>query len=386
VNTKAKPLVLDPDAALDVQLDAYEDWYRRYYEENLDDESRPYPIDPEGPRVVLAPGLGVIAAGTNAAKARVSQELYERARAVITLAAGAGGFASLSEPEAFAVEYWPLERYKLGLAPAPRELEGRIALVTGGASGIGRAIAERFAAEGAHVAIVDIDETGATEVAASLCELHGERRALAFGVDVTDEASVAHAFQRTVLEWGGLDVVVSNAGVAVSAPVEETTRDTWDRNFDVLVRGYFLVAQQAIDVMRRQGIGGTIVFVGSKNALAAGKNAAAYSAAKAAELHLARCLAEETGADGIRVNTVNPDAVLRGSSIWNSEWRAERARAYGIADEELEDHYRDRTTLRVAVYPEDVAEAALFFASDRSAKSTGNIVNVDGGVATAYPR
>jgi rhamnulose-1-phosphate aldolase/alcohol dehydrogenase len=386
VNTKAKPLVLDPDAALDVQLDAYEDWYRRYYEENLDDESRPYPIDPEGPRVVLAPGLGVIAAGTNAAKARVSQELYERARAVITLAAGAGGFASLSEPEAFAVEYWPLERYKLGLAPAPRELEGRIALVTGGASGIGRAIAERFAAEGAHVAIVDIDEAGATEVAASLCELHGERRALAFGVDVTDEASVAHAFQRTVLAWGGLDVVVSNAGVAVSAPVEETTRDTWDRNFDVLVRGYFLVAQQAIDVMRRQGIGGTIVFVGSKNALAAGKNAAAYSAAKAAELHLARCLAEETGADGIRVNTVNPDAVLRGSSIWNSEWRAERARAYGIADEELEDHYRDRTTLRVAVYPEDVAEAALFFASDRSAKSTGNIVNVDGGVATAYPR
>jgi rhamnulose-1-phosphate aldolase/alcohol dehydrogenase len=386
VNTKAKPLFLEPGRDLGAQLDAYEDWYRTYYADNLDDESRPYPIDPEGPRVVLAPGLGVVTAGTNARKARVSQELYERAIAVITLAAGAGGFASLTEAEAFAVEYWPLERYKLGLAPAPRELDGRVALVTGGASGIGRAIAERLAAEGAHVAIVDIDEAGAAEVAANIVDRHGARRALALPVDVTDETSVAGAFRATVLEWGGIDIVVSNAGVAVSAPVEETTRETWDRNFDVLVRGYFLVAQQAVDVMRRQGIGGSIVFIGSKNALVAGKNAAAYSAAKAAELHLARCLAEEAGPGGIRVNTVNPDAVLRGSAIWNSEWRAERARNYGIREDELEGYYRDRTTLRQAVYPEDVAEAALFFASDRSAKSTGNIVNVDGGVATAYPR
>ncbi|MDX6503232.1 MAG: hypothetical protein QOE29_357, partial [Gaiellaceae bacterium] len=287
VNTKAKPLFLEPGHDLDEQVDAYEAWYRSYYEDNLDDESRPYPIDPEGPRVVLAPGLGVITAGTNAAKARVSQELYERAMAVITLAAGAGGFASLTEEEAFAVEYWPLERYKLGLAPAPRELVGRVTLVTGGASGIGRAIAQRFAAEGAHVAIVDMNESGAEEVAANLCDRHGARRALALAVDVTDEASVARAFRTTVLEWGGIDIVVSNAGVAVSAPLEETTTALWDRNFDVLVRGYFLVAQQAVDVMRRQGIGGAIVFIGSKNGLAAGKNAAAYSAAKAAELHLA---------------------------------------------------------------------------------------------------
>ena len=385
VNTKAKPLFLT-DAALEEQLDAFESWYRNYYEANLDDESRPFPIDPTGPRVVLAPGLGLITSGTNAARARISNDLYQRAMAVIQLAGGAGGFTSLSEPEAFAIEYWPLERYKLTLAPPPRELEGRIALVTGAASGIGRAIAERLAAEGAHVAIADIDAAGAGDLAAVLCERYGVRRAQAVDMDVTDEKSVAQAFRSTVLAWGGVDIVVSNAGVAVSAPVEETTREVWDRNFDVLVRGYFLVAAQSIEIMRRQGIGGSIVFVGSKNALAAGRNAAAYSAAKAAELHLARCLAEEAGPAGIRINSVNPDAVLRGSAIWNSEWRAERAKAYGISEEKLEDYYRDRTTLRVAVYPEDVAEAALFFASDRSAKSTGNIVNVDGGVATAYPR
>ena len=385
VNTKARPLVLD-ERPVDEQLDAYEAWYRDYYVSNIDDESRPFAIDPPGPRVVLAPGLGVIAAGPNASKASVSRELYERAMAVIRLAAGAGGFESLSEPEAFAVEYWPLERYKLSLAPSSKELDGRVALVTGGASGIGRAIAARFAAEGAHVAIVDIDADGAAMVAASLCELHGARRAVAIGVDVTNAQSVASAFQTAVLAWGGVDIVVSNAGVAVSAPVLEMTQEAWDQNFDVLVRGYFFVAQNAIDVMRRQGIGGSIIFIGSKNALVAGKNAAAYSAAKAAELHLARCLAEEAGADGIRINTVNPDAVLRGSAIWNTEWRAERARAYGIAEDELEDFYRDRTTLRVAVYSEDIAEAALFLASDRSAKTTGNVINVDGGVAAAYPR
>jgi rhamnulose-1-phosphate aldolase/alcohol dehydrogenase len=385
VNTKAKPLFLTR-TPLGEQLDAYEAWYRAFYDEHLDDESRPFSIDPAGPRVVVAPGLGLITSGTNATRARVSNELYQRAMSVIRFAAGAGGFTSLSEAEAFAVEYWPLERYKLALAPAPKELDGRIALITGAASGIGRAIAERFAAEGAHVAIADIDTSGAGDVAAALCERHGARRALAVPVDVTDESSVAGAFRTTVLEWGGVDIVVSNAGVAVSAPLAETTREVWDRNFDVLARGYFLVAAAGVDVMRRQGIGGSIVFIGSKNGVAAGKNAAAYSAAKAAELHLARCLAEEIGADGIRINSVNPDAVLRGSSIWSSEWRAERAKAYGIPEEKLEDHYRDRTTLRVAVYPEDVAEAAFFFASDRSAKSTGNIVNVDGGVTTAYPR
>jgi NAD(P)-dependent dehydrogenase (short-subunit alcohol dehydrogenase family) len=205
--------------------------------------------------------------------------------------------------------------------------------------------------------------------------------------DVTDESSVVDAYRAGVLAFGGLDIVVSNAGIASSAPLAETTLELWDRNNDILARGYFLVAREAARVLRAQGLGGSVVFIGSKNALAPGKNAAAYSAAKAASLHLARCLAEELGGDGIRVNTVNPDAVLEGSRIWDSSWREERARAYGIAPEELEAHYRERTTLKVNVVPDDIAEAVLYFASPRrAAKSTGNVLNVDGGVALAYPR
>jgi len=198
---------------------------------------------------------------------------------------------------------------------------------------------------------------------------------------------VAAAFRSAVLAFGGVDLVVSNAGLASSDPIEETTVEAWDRNHSVLARGYFLVAREAFRVMRPQGTGGGIVFVASKNALVPGRNAAAYSSAKAAELHLARCLAEEGGTAGIRVNTVNPDAVLQGSRIWDSSWRRERAAAYGIAEEELEAFYRERTTLKVSVAPEDVAQAVLHFASAaRSGKSTGNVLNVDGGVAGAYPR
>jgi NAD(P)-dependent dehydrogenase (short-subunit alcohol dehydrogenase family) len=205
--------------------------------------------------------------------------------------------------------------------------------------------------------------------------------------DVLDESSVIEAYREAVLAFGGVDIVVSNAGIASSAPIEDTTLELWDRNNDILARGYFLVAREAARILRAQGTGGSIVFIGSKNALAPGKNAAAYSAAKAASLHLARCLAEELGGDGIRVNTVNPDAVLEGSRIWGSAWREERARAYGIAPDELEEHYRARTTLKVNVLPADIAQAVLYFASPRrSAKSTGNILNVDGGVALSYPR
>jgi NAD(P)-dependent dehydrogenase (short-subunit alcohol dehydrogenase family) len=204
---------------------------------------------------------------------------------------------------------------------------------------------------------------------------------------VLEEESIVDAYRAAVLAFGGIDIVVSNAGIASSAPLEETTLELWDRNNDILARGYFLVAREAARVLRAQGTGGSIVFIGSKNALAPGKNAAAYSAAKAASLHLARCLAEELGPDGIRVNTVNPDAVLEGSKIWDSAWRDERARAYGIPEEGLEEHYRARTTLKVNVLPADIAEAVLYFASPtRAAKSTGNILNVDGGVALAYPR
>jgi NAD(P)-dependent dehydrogenase (short-subunit alcohol dehydrogenase family) len=210
---------------------------------------------------------------------------------------------------------------------------------------------------------------------------------VAVHADVLDEQTVIDAYKAASLAFGGVDTVVSNAGIASSAPLEDTTLEVWDRNNDILARGYFLVAREASRVLRRQGTGGSIVFIGSKNALAPGRNAAAYSAAKAASLHLARCIAEELGPEGIRVNTVNPDAVLEGSRIWGSKWREERARAYGIAPDELEAHYRARTTLNVNVLPADIAEAVLFFASPRrAAKSTGNIVNVDGGIALAYPR
>jgi NAD(P)-dependent dehydrogenase (short-subunit alcohol dehydrogenase family) len=297
-------------------------------------------------------------------------------------ASALGGFVSLTDEESFAIEYWPLELYKLSLAPAPRELQGAVAFITGAAGGIGSAAARALAAEGACVVATDLDLDGARAVAEELGD-----GAVGVRADVLDEESVVAAYRRAVLAFGGVDVVVSNAGIASSAPLAETTLELWDRNNDILARGYFLVAREAAAVLRAQGIGGSIVFIGSKNALAPGKGAAAYSAAKAASLHLARCLAEELGPDGIRVNTVNPDAVLEGSRIWGSAWREERARAYGIEPDELEEFYRDRTTLKVNVLPADIAEAVLFFASPRrSGKSTGNVVNVDGGVALAYPR
>ena len=228
----------------------------------------------------------------------------------------------------------------------------------------------------------DLDEDGAAEAVEALAE-----RGLGVGGDVTSEAAVEEAFALAVEAFGGVDVVVSNAGVASSAAIEETTLAEWNRNQAILGTGYFLVSRAAFRRLREQGTGGSVVFVASKNAMVAGRNAAAYSAAKAAELHLARCLAEEGGAAGIRVNTVNPDAVLQGSRIWGSSWREERAAAYGIDPDQLEEHYRKRTTLGVNILPEDIAEAVMHFASDaRSGKSTGNVLNVDGGVPAAYPR
>jgi len=293
-----------------------------------------------------------------------------------------GGFTSLTTAESFAVEYWPLELYKLSLAPPPGELDGQVALVTGAAGGIGRAVMTALADAGACVVGFDLDGDGA---AAAVAE-HGDN-GLGVAGDVTDELDVAAAFEAATAAFGGVDLVVSNAGIASSAPLTETTLADWERNHRILGSGYFLVSRAAFELLERQGRGGSIVFVASKNAVVAGRNAAAYSSAKAAELHLARCLAEEGGAAGIRVNTVNPDAVLQGSKIWGSAWREERAAAYGIVPEELEEHYRKRTTLGVNVYPADIASAVLHFASERrSGKTTGNMLNVDGGVAAAYPR
>jgi rhamnulose-1-phosphate aldolase/alcohol dehydrogenase len=388
INTKHKPLVVpSADAeAVRTGVGEYADWYRGYYERNLDDESRPFPIDPAGPRVVLVPGIGIVTTGLDASGARTARDLYHRAIAVQDSANALGGFRSLSEEEAFAIEYWPLERYKLAQAPPRGELAGRVAVVTGGASGIGRAAARLLAARGAHVVVGDLNADGAEAVAGELVEAHGLRRAFAVRTDVTDEDAVAELVRRTVLAYGGVDVLVASAGLATSAPVVETSLAEWELNFAVLARGYFLAARETFKVLLEQRAGGSVVFVGSKNALVGGANAAAYSAAKAASLHLARCLAEEGGPHGIRVNTVNPDAVIEGSAIWSSDWKEERASTYGIDTDDLPAFYRGRTKLGVNVYPEDVAEAIAFFAGPRSAKSTGNVVNVDGGVTAAYPR
>jgi len=396
INTKHKPLVaaFDPEAdgaarlaeAFRSGVDEYAEWYRGYYARNVDDETRPFPIDPAGPRVVLVPGVGIVTAGPDAGRARFARDLYHRAIAVQDAADALGGFRSLSESEAFAIEYWPLERYKLAQAPPRGELAGRVALITGGASGIGRATARLLAARGAHVAVADLNQAGAEEVAAEVNAAHGLRRALALRVDVTSEDAVVEMTRRTVLEYGGLDILVASAGLATSAPVTETTLDDWEQNFAVLARGYFLAARETFRILLEQGRGGSVVFVASKNALVAGANASAYSSAKAASLHLARCLAEEGGPHGIRVNTVNPDAVIQGSSIWSSDWKAERASTYGVGEDELQTFYQGRTKLGVSVLPEDVAETIAFFAGPRSNKSTGNVVNVDGGVTAAYPR
>ncbi len=391
VHTKRLPLSISYDpqaddvAALRERIAAraadFREAYRTYVEEFGDETTEP--ADPD-PRVVLVQHVGLVSTGTTTKASGISRDLYHRAMEVMAGAEALGRFVSLDAGESFAIEYWPLELYKLAQAPPPGELQGQVAFVTGGAGGIGRATIDALGAAGACLVSFDLDADGAQDAVSGLGD-----RGLAVSGDVTSEDAVAGALRAAVERYGGVDIVVSNAGIASSAPIEETTLAEWNRNPAILGTGYFLVAREAFKVLRAQGRGGSIVFVASKNALVAGRNAAAYSSAKAAELHLARCLAEEGGGAGIRANTVNPDAVLAGSRIWGAEstWRRERADAYGIAPDELEEHYRNRTTLNVNIVPADVAQAVLHFASPaRSGKSTGNLLNVDGGVPAAYAR
>ena len=342
-------------------------------------------LDP-GPRVVLVPGLGMFTAGRDARTAGIVDDIYHHTIDVIGNATAFGRYVSLTAKDAFDVEYWPLELYKLTLAPAEKQLARRIALVTGGGSGIGRAVARHLAAEGAHVAIGDLDADSARRVADEVTNAVGGGRALGLAMDVTSEASVRAAFEATVLAWGGLDILVSNAGIAHSAPVDRMALADWERSFAVNSTGHFLVAREAMRVLIRQGLGGSLVFVATKNVMAPGKDFAAYSAAKAAEAQLAKVLALEGAPHGIRSNIVNPDAIFQDSRLWSEDIRRERAAAQGIAVEELEDFYRRRNLLGARILPEDVAEAVLFLASDRSAKTTGCTLTVDGGVKDAFPR
>jgi len=392
VHTKRTPLYLDwtPDQGADALeraakagVERFRTEYEAYFNENKSDGDVMFT---PSPRVVLIPGLGMVNSGPDAMGADVSRQLYLRAIRVMKSASSLGGFVSLSAAESYAIEYWPLELYKLSLKPAPKALEGHVALVTGAASGIGRAIAHRLSADGAHIVIADLNLDGGTAVAEDLTAQRGFRRATSVGMNVTEEEQVRGAYSHALLAYGGVDIVVNNAGIASSAPIEETSLEMWNRNQSILSTGYFLVAREAFILMKRQATGGNLVFIGSKNSVAAGKNAAAYSTAKAAELHLARCLAEEGGAAGIRVNSVLPDGILAGSSIWDGKWRAERAATYGIDPDKLEEFYRNRTTLKVNVLPEDIAEATFWLASPAAAKTTGGVITVDGGVPIAYVR
>jgi rhamnose utilization protein RhaD (predicted bifunctional aldolase and dehydrogenase)/NAD(P)-dependent dehydrogenase (short-subunit alcohol dehydrogenase family) len=392
LNTRRLPLWLEvPDptdaealaAATRDGLARYVAAYRAYVARHNHEGHAP--LEPF-PRVVLVPGIGMWTAGRDARAARIAGDIYHHTISVMAGASALGRYESLTEEEAFGAEYWPLELYKLTLLPPEQELARRVALVTGAGRGIGRAIAERFAAAGAHVVVTDLDAASAAAVAGAIEAKQGAGRAVAVGLDVTDEAQVCEAFRAAALAYGGVDIVVSNAGIAESAPVEQTDVALWRRSLEVNATGHFLVAREGLRLMRRQGLGGTFIFVVSKNVPAPGKDFAAYSAAKAAEAQLARIVAIEGAEIGVRANMLHPDAVFEGSGLFSPELRAARAAAHGVAPEALEEFYRQRNLLRVRVLPEDVAEAALFLASDRSAKTTGAALAVDGGVREAFPR
>ncbi len=394
LRTKIRPLVVDfdpekgnLDAVLDGlpdQIAAYRDAYAAYYARCKHADS-PALRDPNAV-VYLVPGVGMITFAKDKATARISGEFYVNAINVMRGASAVSTYQGLPEQEAFDIEYWLLEEAKLQRMPKPKSLAGRVALVTGGAGGIGAATAERYLSEGACVILADINAENLQQTQDSLIARYSADMLRAVVMDVTCEDSVARAFAAAAVEFGGVDILVSNAGIASSAPVEETTLALWNKNMDILSTGYFLVSREAFKLMRAQDMGGSIVFVASKNGLAASPNASAYCTAKAAEIHLARCLALEGAGGGIRVNVVNPDAVLRGSKIWEGEWLDQRASTYGTDKEGLEEMYRNRSLLKRSVLPEDIAEACYFFAADGSAKSTGNILNVDAGNVQAFTR
>ncbi|QRM54197.1 bifunctional rhamnulose-1-phosphate aldolase/short-chain dehydrogenase [Sinorhizobium sp. BG8] len=392
LRTKIRPLVVDfdpanPDAdktlaGLPDAIAAYRADYSAYYERCKRDNS-PAIRDPNAV-VYLIPGVGMITFAKDKATARISGEFYVNAINVMRGASGVSTYVGLPEQEAFDIEYWLLEEAKLQRMPKPKMLAGKIALVTGGAGGIGKATANRLMSEGACVVLADIDETALAAAHAELGGRYGKDFVRSVVMNVTDEAKVAEGFSDALLEFGGLDILVSNAGLASSAAIEDTSLALWNKNIEILTTGYFLVSREAFRIFRKQKAGGNVVFVASKNGLAASPGASAYCTAKAAEIHLARCLALEGASEQIRVNVVNPDAVLRGSKIWTGEWKEQRAATYKTDD--LEAHYRDRSMLKLSVFPEDIAEAIYFLASDMSAKSTGNIINVDAGNAQSFTR
>lgn len=394
LRTKIRPFVVEynPEednlneviAGLDASLEDYREDYAGYYNRCKRDNS-PAMRDPN-PVIYLIPGIGMLSFAKDKATARIAGEFYVNAINVMRGADSVSEYVGLPEQEAFDIEYWLLEEAKLQRMPKPKSLAGHIALVTGGAGGIGQSTARRLMTEGANVILMDIDETTLESTHQAFCKEFGKDAVTYFKMDVTSESDVANAINYCGLAFGGLDIVVSNAGIASSAPIEETSLALWHKNQDILATGYFLVAREAFKLLKQQNMGGNMVFVASKNGLVASANASAYCVAKAAEIQLSRCIALEGAPLGIRSNVVNPDAVLRGSKIWTGKWKEERASAYKLSTDDLEEHYRQRSMLKLNVFPEDIAEAIYFFASNSSAKSTGNILNVDAGHAPSFTR
>jgi rhamnulose-1-phosphate aldolase/alcohol dehydrogenase len=396
LRTKISPLVLniaptedlnDLDSLkkkLSEQFVAYREMYAAYYKECKHPNS-PAMRDPN-PVVILYPGVGMFTFAKDKQTARVASEFYINAINVMRGAEAISTYTALPRQEAFNIEYWLLEEAKLQRMPKPKAMSGRIALITGSGGGIGKAIAKKFADEGACIIISDNNEQRLKETGEEFLKKFGKDAFITEVMDVTDLNTIQNAMMTASLKFGGIDIVVNNAGLSISKPIEEHTLADWDLLYDVLVKGQFFVTKEAVDVMRKQGLGGDVINIVSKNSLVSGPNNAGYGSAKAAQLHLSRLNAAELGKDKIRVNIVNPDAVISGSNIWSGGWAEGRAKAYGISVEELPAYYAKRTLLNESILPEDIANACFVYVSGLLNKSTGNVLNVDGGIANAFVR
>ena len=390
IRTKVRPLLLDVPATAPVDElvarlrelhAAYRDDYAAYYRRHAGPDS--LPMRGADPVIVLVPGVGMFSFGADARAARIAGEFYVNAINVMRGAEALSSYRPIDESEKFRIEYWELEEAKLRRLPPPKPLAGRVAFVTGAASGIGRAIAARLAAEGAAVVLADRDASGANAAAE---QLGGPDVAVAIEVDVSDEAAVEAAVREAAATFGGVDLVVNNAGLSISKPLTETTSADWDLQHRVMARGSFLVSREAAKAMAAQGLPADIVYVVSKNAVVAGKGNVAYGAAKADQAHQVRLLATELGPLGVRVNGVNPDGVVRGSGIFEGAWGEERAKVYGVPPEDLGKFYAGRTVLGHEVLPEHVADAVFALCSGELALTTGTILPVDSGVPMAFLR
>ena len=396
LRTKISPLVLSLTPQEDVsntnavekklspQFEEYRKMYSDYYN-TCKHSNSPAMRDPN-PVVILYPGVGMFTFAKDKQTARVAAEFYINAINVMRGAEAVSEYTSLPRQEAFNIEYWLLEEAKLQRMPKPKSLSGRIALVTGSAGGIGKAIAKKFAEEGACVVLNDINQERLDGAVQEFEKAFGKDVVASVLLNVADELSIEKAFEQTALAFGGADIIINNAGISLSKPITEHRIADWDKLYDILVKGQFLVSKKGVEVMRKQNLGGDIVNVVSKNSIVAGPNNAGYGSAKAAQAHLSRLLAAELGIDKIRVNTVNPDAVISDSNIWSGGWAEGRAKAYGITVDELPAYYAKRTLLNETILPEDIANACFAFVGGLLNKSTGNTINVDGGVAAAFAR